>query len=170
MTEARLEEKFIEKLTEIGYQRVNISNFEELENNLRMQLNKLNDIVLTDDQFEEIKRDLKKNKNIFDAATFLRSVYTLNRKGDHLKEIYFLDTINYSRNIFQVTNQFKVKGKFNNNRYDVTILVNGLPLVHIELKKSTVDVTSAFNQIERYKKESMAETYFDYVQLFITSN
>lgn len=170
MTEAKLEEKFISKLEQVGYQRVNVSNFEELEGNLRIQLNKLNDIELTDDQFEEIKRDLKKNKNIFDAATFLRSVYTLNRKGNHLKEIYFLDTVNYARNIFQVTNQFKVKGKFNNNRYDVTILVNGLPLVHIELKKSTENITSAFNQIERYKKESMAETYFDYVQLFITSN
>lgn len=169
MSEARLEEKFIEKLCNVGYERVDITNFDELENNLRLQLNRLNEIELTDTEFNEIKRELK-NKRIFDAARFLRSLYLLKRDDKSQKHVYFYDVVDYERNIFQVTNQFKVKGTYNNNRYDVTILVNGLPLIHIELKKNTVDVTSAFHQIERYKKESMNETYFEYVQLFIVSN
>lgn len=171
MNEEILEKELLKKLVSVGYERVNITGIEEIEANLRVQLNRLNNIELTDEQFKTIKLELKKPKTIFDKAKFLRSSYFLERKNEHIKEIHFLDTADYHKNIFQVTNQIKVKGEYNNNRYDVTILINGLPLVHIELKRSTVDVTSAFHQIERYKKESMKDdTYFPYVQLFIISN
>lgn len=136
-SEVILEEKLMVKLVEQGYTRIKIKDENDLIVNFRVQLEKLNDIALTDDEFKLILVYLESG-SVYEKAKKLRDLYELQRE-DGVKYISFLNTREWCKNIFQVTNQITFKGSFV-NRYDVTILINGLPLCQIELKK-------AFNQI-----------------------
>lgn len=165
-SEAALEKSLIEKLVEGGYERVKIGDEEGLKSNLKSQIEKFNNIELTDDEFKKILLHLE-NGAIFDKAKKLRDKYALKRE-DELIWIDFFNTKDWCKNIFQVTNQVTMKKTYE-NRYDVTILINGLPLVQIELKRRGAELKVAFNQINRYRHHSF-RGLFQYIQIFVISN
>ena len=171
-SEAQLEENLIKQLVNQGFNRVRISDEEELKSNFRNELfqhnkSKLNNEPLTDKEFERILRHLE-GKSVFQSALILRDKFILEREDGSEVYIEFFDTQNWCKNRFQVTNQTTVVGKYT-NRYDVTLLINGLPLVQIELKRRGLDLKEAFNQINRYKKHSYQGLY-RYLQIFVVSN
>ena len=153
-SEAQLEDNLIKQLVNQGFNKVKISDEEELKNNFRNELfehnkSKLNNKPFTDKEFERILRHVE-GKSVFQSAMILRDKFILEREDSSEVYIEFFDSKNYCKNRFQVTNQTTVVGKYT-NRYDVTILINGLPLVQIELKRRGLDLKEAFNQINRYK-------------------
>jgi len=166
-SEAALEKYLIDKLIEGGYSRVKVTDEVELKKNLKSQLEKFNQLKLDDDEFNRILIHLEKG-TVFDKAKRLRDRYSLRRTDGTNTYIKFLNTKNWCKNCFQVTNQVTMKGR-HENRYDVTILINGLPLVQIELKKRGIELKRAFNQILRYHKHSF-KGLFQYVQIFVISN
>jgi type I restriction enzyme R subunit len=166
-SEAALEKKLINKLADGGYQRVQIKDEIELKSNFKDQLEKFNNIQLTDNEFNQILIHLE-GGTVFDKAKKLRDMYELKRESESVKYIRFLNKKDWCKNIFQVTNQVTMKQKYE-NRYDVTILINGLPLVQIELKKRGVELKRAFNQINRYHRHSF-KGLFNYIQIFVISN
>lgn len=171
-SEAQLEENLIKQLVNQGFNRVNISDEEQLKNNFRNELFqhnkvKLNNEPFTDKEFERVIRHLE-GKSVFQSALILRDKFILEREDGSEVYIEFFDTQNWCKNRFQVTNQTTVVGKYT-NRYDVTLLINGLPLVQIELKRRGLDLKEAFNQINRYKKHSYQGLY-RYLQIFVISN
>ncbi|MGL4864499.1 MAG: type I restriction endonuclease subunit R [Cetobacterium sp.] len=171
-SEAELEKNLIKQLVSQGYEKINIRNEEELNLNFKKQLelhNKkvLNDNPLTDKEFEKIMIHLS-GGSIFDKAKKLRDQFQLLRDNDEIIYIQFFDSKDWCCNKFQVTNQITIEGKYK-NRYDVTILINGLPLVQIELKRSGIELKEAFNQINRYQKHSYGKL-FNFIQLFVISN
>lgn len=165
-SEAVLEAKLIERLSENGYEKINIKNEEELNANFKVQLEKLNKCQLTDEEFNSILQHLDSG-SIFDKAKKLRDHFYIERE-DKSFFIKFLNEKDWCRNIFQVTNQVKMEG-LHKNRYDVTLLINGLPLVQVELKRRGMNIKEAFNQIKRYKLHSY-KGLFNYIQLFVISN
>lgn len=171
-SETELEKNLIKQLVRQGYEKINIRNEEELNLNFKKQLelhNKkaLNDKPLTDKEFEKIMIHLS-GGSIFDKAKKLRDQFQLLRDNDEIVYIQFFDSKDWCCNKFQVTNQITIEGKYK-NRYDVTILINGLPLVQIELKRSGIELKEAFNQINRYQKHSYGKL-FNFIQLFVISN
>ncbi len=171
-SEGQLEENLIKQLVNRGFSRVTISNEDELKDNFRRELfehnkTKLNNETFTDKEFERILRYVE-GKSVFQSAMALRDKFILEREDGNEVYIEFFDTKNWCKNRFQVTNQTTVVGKYT-NRYDVTILINGLPLVQIELKRRGLDLKEAFNQINRYKKHSYQGLY-RYIQIFVVSN
>ncbi|MDU2591510.1 MAG: type I restriction endonuclease subunit R [Paeniclostridium sordellii] len=171
-SEAQLEENLIKQLVNQGFHRVIISNEEQLKANFRNELfehnkSKLNNEPFTDKEFERILRHVE-GKSVFQSAMILRDKFILEREDGSEVYIEFFDTKNWCKNRFQVTNQTTVVGKYT-NRYDVTLLINGLPLVQIELKRRGLDLKEAFNQINRYKKHSYQGLY-RYIQIFVVSN
>lgn len=171
-SEAQLEENLINQLVNQGFHRVIISNEEQLKANFRNELfehnkSKLNNEPFTDKEFERILRHVE-GKSVFQSAMVLRDKFILEREDGSEVYIEFFDTKNWCKNRFQVTNQTTVVGKYT-NRYDVTLLINGLPLVQIELKRRGLDLKEAFNQINRYKKHSYQGLY-RYIQIFVVSN
>jgi type I restriction enzyme R subunit len=166
-SEAALESKLINKLVDGGYQRVQIKDESELKSNFKAQLEKFNNIQFTDNEFNQILIHLE-GGTVFDKAKKLRDMYELKRESESVKYIRFLNKKDWCKNIFQVTNQVTMKQKYE-NRYDVTILINGLPLVQIELKKRGVELKRAFNQINRYHRHSF-KGLFNYIQIFVISN
>ena len=171
-SEAQLEETLIKQLVDQGFNRVSISDEEQLKTNFRNELfkynkAKLNNKPFTDKEFERILRHLE-GKSVFQSAKLLRDKFILEREDGEKVYIEFLNSKDYSKNRFQVTNQTTVVGKYT-NRYDVTLLINGLPLVQIELKRRGLDLKEAFNQINRYKKHSYQGLY-RYIQIFVVSN
>lgn len=171
-SEAELEKNLIKQLVSQGYEKINIRNEEELNLNFKKQLelhNKkvLNDNTLTDKEFEKIMIHLS-GGSIFDKAKKLRDQFQLLRDNDEIVYIQFFDSKDWCCNKFQVTNQITMEGKYK-NRYDVTILINGLPLVQIELKRRGIELKEAFNQINRYQKHSYGKL-FNFIQLFVISN
>lgn len=171
-SEAQLEENLINQLVNQGFHRVIISNEEQLIANFRNELFehnkvKLNNEPFTDKEFERVLRHVE-GKSVFQSAMVLRDKFILEREDGSEIYIEFFDTQNWCRNRFQVTNQTTVVGKYT-NRYDVTLLINGLPLVQIELKRRGLDLKEAFNQINRYKKHSYQRLY-RYIQIFVVSN
>ena len=171
-SEAQLESNLIKQLVEQGFNKVNIVDEEGLKNNFRHQIEehnkrKLNGQPLTDKEFERILRHIE-GKTVFKSAMILRDKFILEREDNTQVYIEFLDTKNWNNNKFQVTNQITMVGKYK-NRYDVTLLINGLPLVQIELKRRGLDLKEAFNQINRYKKHSY-DGLFRYIQIFVISN
>ncbi len=171
-SEAELEKHLIKQLESKGYDKVKISTEEELIKNFRVQLNKYNKeklvgTPLTDKEFERVMRKIE-GKSIFEGAKILRDKWPLKRDDGSEVYIEFFNSKSWYKNIFQVTTQTTVVGKYT-NRYDVTLLVNGLPLVQIELKRRGVDFKEAFNQIQRYRKHSYQGLY-RYIQIFIVSN
>jgi type I restriction enzyme, R subunit len=175
-TEAELEKAFIGLLQAQAYEYLNFTAENELVANLRKQLEVLNDYLFTDKEWEQFFRSKIANQNIgIEEKSFLIQedhIQLLNHDDGTVKNIYLLDKANIHNNRLQVINQYVPENGQRANRYDVTILVNGLPLVHIELKKRGVDIKEAFNQINRYNRESFwsGSGLFEYVQLFVISN
>ncbi len=191
-SEAELEKAFIELLQTQAYEYLPITGEEELIANLRKQLELLNDYQFSDAEWEQFFKSKIANQNngIEEKTSMIQEdhIQLLTRDDGTTKNIYLLDKTNIHNNRLQVINQYRVNsdkrsaGNENSlttnnsplytNRYDVTILVNGLPLVHIELKKRGVDIKEAFNQINRYNRESFwaGSGLFEYVQLFVISN
>ncbi|HJE03035.1 MAG TPA: type I restriction endonuclease subunit R [Aliarcobacter thereius] len=169
--EATLEENLIKQLQSLDYERVYIKDEKELLENLKKQLEIHNKTTLSQAEFQRVLNHLNKG-DIFDKAETLRGKYAL-LKDDNKTTIYieFLDSINWCQNIFQVTSQVTIEGKYK-NRYDVTLLINGLPLVQIELKRRGLELKEAFNQINRYQRHSYSfnSALFSYIQIFVISN
>lgn len=175
-SEAALEESFIRQLVAQGYERLDIDNEQGLIENLRVQLEKLNNIRLSDAEWKRLftQEIANENLNIEDKTERIQRDPIVNILLDNgeTKNIRLIDKRDIHNNSVQVLNQYTPTGGTAKNRYDVTILVNGLPLVHVELKRRGIDLKEAFNQINRYGRESFwaDNGLFDYVQLFIISN
>ena len=168
-SERELELEMINQLVSQGYERVIIKDEDQLVENLRLQLERLNKRKLSDEEFSKILIHLA-GGSIFDKAKKLRDRFAFTNDKGETKYTLFIDSENMENNIFQVTNQISIKGQYE-NRYDVTILVNGFPLVQIELKKKGVHLKKAFYQIQRYQRHSYSyKTLFQYIQIFIISN
>jgi len=174
-SEAQLEAEFIQLLQGQAYEFLSVTDSEGLVSNLRVQLEMLNGITFSDSEWSTFFSEKIANETagIVDKAAIIQEdhVQLLRREDGSVKNIYLLDKQNIHNNRLQVLNQYEVEGK-RANRYDVTVLVNGLPLVHIELKRRGVELREAFNQINRYQRESFwADSgLFEYVQLFVISN
>ena len=175
-SEAELERAFINLLTGQAYDYLPIHTEAELVANLRLQLEKLNDYTFTDTEWSRFFTGCIANPNagIVDKTAIIQEdfIQLLTRDDGTVKNIYLLDKGNIHNNSLQVINQYEIENGTRPNRYDVTILVNGLPLVHVELKRRGVDIKEAFNQIDRYQRESFWAGcgLFEYVQLFVISN
>lgn len=165
-SEAALEKCLIDKLTDGAYERVKIGDEYGLKTNLKSQIERFNKVELSDDEFNKILLHLESG-TIFDKAKKLRDKYVVKRE-DEVIYIDFFNTKDWCKNIFQVTNQVTMKDTYE-NRYDVTILINGLPLVQVELKKRGAELKVAFNQINRYRHHSY-KGLFQYIQIFVISN
>ena len=175
-TEGSLEREFIRDLQAQGYEYLQgLNNHDELIKNLRTQLQRLNNVVFSDAEWRRFLEEyldkpsdslIEKTRKIHDD-----SIYDFVFDNGRIQNIYLLDKKNLANNTLQVINQFEQTGSYD-NRYDVTILVNGLPLVHVELKKRGVAIREAFNQIHRYSKESFNKenSLFKYIQIFVISN
>ncbi|MCK3936223.1 type I restriction endonuclease subunit R [Streptococcus suis] len=175
-TEADLEKELIADLQQQGYEYLNyLTTPEALLGNLRTQMEMLNRVSFTDAEWQRFLDEYlnKPSESLIDRTRKLHDdhVYDFIFDDGHIQNIYLWDKKNISRNKLQVINQMKQTGT-SANRYDVTLLVNGLPLVQIELKKRGVAIREAFNQVHRYSKESFNEenSLFKYLQLFIISN
>ena len=171
-SEARLEDRMIDQLVKQGYEKISIDDVESLEKNFRNQVNRHNEIELkgkdlSDKEFERLMVKIS-GKGVFQSAKELRQKQDIQRDDGSIIYIELFNTKDWCKNIFQVTHQTTVQGKYV-NRYDVTILINGLPLVQIELKRRGIDMKEAFNQIKKYKRHSYFGLY-KYIQLFIISN
>ena len=175
-TEDSLEREFIRDLQGQGYQYLpEINNHEKLLINLRNQLQRFNNVTFSDAEWTRFLEEYldKPADNLIEKTRKIHDDYIYDFVFDNgrIQNIYLLDKKNLANNALQVINQFEQTGSYD-NRYDVTILVNGLPLVHIELKKRGVAIREAFNQIHRYSKESFNKenSLFKYIQIFVISN
>jgi type I restriction enzyme R subunit len=171
-SEAELEKLLIEQLVKQGYAKVKIDNEDNLRANLREMLSifneeKLGYEELTDKEFKRIERYLE-GKSVYQSAKMLRDKFILEREDGSEVYIEFFDSKNWCQNLFQVTSQVTMVSKYV-NRYDVTILMNGFPVIQIELKRRGIDLKEAFNQIERYRKHSFTGLY-RYTQVMVISN
>lgn len=170
-SEAILEANLVKQLSEtLGYKKVLIKDEEALKANFKSQLEKHNKKRFSDTEFSRILNHLNKG-SVFDKAKILRDKFALKKDDDTTEYIEFLNTEHWCQNLFQVTQQVTIEGQYK-NRYDVTILINGLPLVQIELKRRGLELKEAFNQINRYQRHSYGynSALFNYVQLFVISN
>ena len=169
-TEAQLEQNLIVQLEMQGFERVAIPDEAALVRNLKSQLEKHNDTVLSGLEFKQVLNKLAKG-NIFEKAKILRDRVDFQRDDGTTGYIELIDQIQWCKNEYQVTHQVTMKGK-HTNRYDVTLLINGLPLVQIELKRRGLEMKEAFNQTNRYHRHSFSAGYglFGYIQIFIISN
>ncbi len=165
-SEAILEDNLIKRLSNNGYEYVKIANEDELIANFRIQLEKFNNCHLTDEEFNKVLLHLDQG-SIFDRAKKLRDHYFIDRK-DNPFYIKFLNQRDWCKNIFQISNQITMEGK-HKNRYDVTLLINGLPLVQVELKRRGMPLKEAFDQITRYASHSY-KSLFNFIQIFVVSN
>ncbi|HSH35104.1 type I restriction endonuclease subunit R [Schnuerera sp.] len=171
-SEAILEKNLIDYLSKNGYERVNITNEKELIDNFRKQLCKFNEeklkgAPLTDREFQIVMNRIE-GKGIFESARILRDKVEIQREDGSPLYLELINTKKWCKNLYQITNQITVRGRYE-NRYDVTLLINGLPLVQIELKRRGLDMKEAFNQICRYKVHSYTGL-FRYIQIFVVSN
>jgi len=165
-----LEEQLIAKLQELGYALVHIQNEAELIANLKQQLEKHNNIAFSDKEFEKVLNILSKGSVFEKAKTLREKQHIIRDNGDNLY-FEFINTEQWCQNQYQVTHQVSMEGKYK-NRYDVTLLINGLPLVQIELKRRGLELKEAFNQVNRYQRHSFSSSYglFQYIQIFVISN
>lgn len=169
-SEAELEMQFIDQLNKQGYSTVSVSDYDALIKNFKAQFEAFNedklDKPLTDKEWERIL-NLMFGKSVFQSAKILRDKFVLEREDGTKVYLSFFNS-DHTKNIFQVTHQTTVVGKYV-NRYDVTILVNGLPLIQVELKRRGIDIREAVNQVMRYKKHSYTGLYH-FIQIFVVSN
>lgn len=170
-SEQQLENQLITQLVGLGYERARVPDEAALLANLRRQLGKHNGRTFSDAEFSRIRTALKTG-NVFDRATALRDRIEYLDDAGEVSYLRLMNTDAWCENEFQVTNQIALTGR-RHNRYDVTLLINGLPLVQIELKRRGVELSHAFKQINRYHKDTFpraADGLFQYVQLFVISN
>src|SRR5699024_5845001 len=171
-SEHALEEDVLNQLEKQGFERVSLRNHAQLVNNFRNIINernhdKLEGKPLSDNEFKRLMIDIS-DKSVFESAMILRDQYVLERDDETHVYLNLMNTQKWCQNQFQVTNQVSVQDTYQ-ARYDVTLLINGLPLVQIELKRSGVGITEAFNQVERYRKQNYTGL-FRFIQIFIVSN
>ena len=175
-SEADLEREFIKNLQNQGYEYLSIHNEKELIVNLKDKLEKLNNIIFSEKEWERFFREKIANKNdsIVEKTRTIQEDYikSFTRDDGSLVNISLINKKNIHNNFLQVINQYEEEGGNHNTRYDVSILVNGLPLIHIELKRRGVAIREAFNQINRYQRDSFwaGSGLFEYVQIFVISN
>ena len=164
-----LEDELIAQLDKQGFTTVSINDEQDLLTNLKSQLEILNDIQFSEAEFKQVLNHLAKG-NVLEKAKTLRDRFQINKDDGTPAYIRFLHE-EADQNQYQATHQVTIKGRYK-NRYDVTILINGLPLVQIELKRRGLELKEAFNQINRYQRHSYWASYglFQYVQVFIISN
>lgn len=165
-----LEEQLVGQLQKLGYGLVYLKDENELISNLKSQLEKHNNIQFSDKEFERVMNILSKG-SVFEKAKSLREKQHIIRdNGDNLY-FEFMNTEHWCQNQFQVTHQVTIEGSYK-NRYDVTLLINGLPMVQIELKRRGLELKEAFNQINRYQRHSFGSNsaLYQYIQIFIISN
>lgn len=174
-SEADLEQAFIKLLESQAYDFLNIKSEVDLTNNLRTQLEKLNNYKFSDTEWNRFfaSNIANKNEGIEEKTAKIQEdhVQLLTRDNGEVKNIYLIDKSNIHNNSLQVINQYETEGN-HANRYDVTVLVNGLPLVHVELKRRGIALQEAFNQINRYQRDSFwaDNGLYEYIQLFVISN
>ena len=175
-SEAKLEAALINQLKGQGYEYIQVKDEAGLLQNLRLQLEKLNDIKLSDAEWKRLLPCISNEQmTIQDKTEMIQGkgyIIALKLDNGQTKNIKIIDKHNIYNNHLQVINQYEVPDGAHKNRYDVTILVNGLPLVHIELKRRGVPIKEAFNQIDRYLRDSFwaGKAMFDFVQVFVISN
>ena len=175
-SEADLEREFIKNLQNQGYEYLIIHNEKELIANLKGKLEKLNNIVFSENEWERFFKEkiANKNESIIEKTRTIQEDYikSFTRDNGTLINICLIDKKNIHNNFLQVINQYEEENGNHNTRYDVSILVNGLPLIHIELKRRGVAIREAFNQINRYQRDSFwaGSGLFEYVQIFVISN
>ena len=178
-SEADLEQEFIRLLCELGYERLTIHKEADLITNLRTQLEKLNNYYFTDGEWKRFWDEVLANTNsgILEKTRLIQEDYVqvLRRDNGESKNIQLIDKKCIHNNSLQVINQYAIsaeEGAAHDNRYDVTVLVNGLPLIHIELKRRGVPIREAFNQIDRYQRDSFwaSSGLYEFVQIFVISN
>ncbi len=165
-----LEEQLVTQLQKLGYGLVLIKDEKELITNLKQQLEKHNQIQFSNKDFEKVLNILSKGSVFEKARTLRERQHIIKENGDNLY-FEFINTEHWCQNQFQVTHQVSNEGLYK-NRYDVTLLINGLPLVQIELKRRGLELKEAFNQINRYQRHSFGANYalFQYLQIFVISN
>jgi type I restriction enzyme R subunit len=174
-SESALEKQFIELLQDQAYDHLSINSEAELISNLRLKLEELNKIQFSESEWESFFSSCiaSENDSVLDKTKRIQEdhIQVLKRDNGDIKNIYLIDKQNIHNNSLQVLNQYEIEGA-RKNRYDVTILVNGLPLVHVELKRRGVDIREAFNQINRYQRDSFwaGSGLFEYIQIFVISN
>lgn len=175
-TETALEKEFIQDLVNQGYENPkNLNTLEAMLANVRVQLQSLNNMEFSDGEWSRFVEEYldKPSDNLIEKTRKIHDNYIYDFVFDdgHIQNIYLVDKRSIARNKVQVISQFEQKGT-NTNRYDVTILVNGLPLVQVELKKRGIAIREAFNQVHRYSKESFnsKNSLFKYIQIFVISN
>ncbi|GAB5526273.1 MAG: type I restriction endonuclease subunit R [Roseivirga sp.] len=168
--EAVLEENLVSQLQELGYAKVAIKDEADLVANLKTQLEKHNACRFSEAEFKQVLNQLSKG-NIFQKATTLRQKLTYRKDNGDTGYLELIDQIHWCKNQYQVAHQITMMAKYE-NRYDVTLLINGLPLVQIELKRRGLELKEAFNQTIRYKKHTFQAGHglFQYLQLFVVSN
>ena len=175
-SEADLEREFIKNLQNQGYEYLSIHNEKELIANLKGKLEKLNNIIFSENEWERFFKEkiANKNESIIEKTRTIQEDYikSFTRDNGTLINICLIDKKNIHNNFLQVINQYEEENGNHNTRYDVSILVNGLPLIHIELKRRGVAIREAFNQINRYQRDSFwaGSGLFEYVQIFVISN
>ena len=167
-SEQQLENTLISQLNRLGFATVVLEDSEAVEINLRSQLEKFNKTTFSDGEFTRILNHLNKGDR-FQKAKTLRDRFALNRDDESIFYVRFFNMDQWCKNEYQVTHQVTQAGRYE-NRYDVTLLINGLPLVQIELKRRGMEMKEAFNQIQRYHKHSFTGTFFEYIQIFVISN
>lgn len=178
-SEVDLEKEFIRLLCELGYEHLTIHKEADLIANLRMRLEKLNNYRFTDGEWKRFWDEVLANTNsgILEKTRLIQEDYVqvLRRDNGESKNIQLIDKKCIHNNSLQVINQYAIsteEGAAHDNRYDVTVLVNGLPLIHIELKRRGVPIREAFNQIDRYQRDSFwaSSGLYEFVQIFVISN
>ena len=167
-SEQQLEKELLGQLAELGFEPVVLSDSNALVENLQAQLEKFNKTTFSDKEFARILNHLNKGDR-FQKAKTLRDRYALARDDESTFWVRFFNMEQWCKNEYQVTHQLTQSGRYE-NRYDVTLIINGLPLVQVELKRRGMEMKEAFNQIQRYHKHSFTGTLFEYVQLFVISN
>lgn len=174
-SEAQLEDAFVKQLCRQGYERLVVSSEEELITNLRTQLEALNRISFSDKEWARLFKGwiAADNDGIVEKTRRIQRdhIYALRMDDGSVRNVSLIDKRNVHNNRMQVMNQYAQQGSYD-NRYDVTVLVNGLPLVHVELKRRGIAIQEAFNQIERYQRDSFWSGcgLYEYVQIFVISN
>ena len=169
-SEAALENQLVKQLESLEYTRVTVNSEASVLSNLKSQLEVFNDTLFSDTEYDSILNHLAKG-NVFEKAKSLRGRFQLTQDNGDSFYVRFYNSEKTAKNLFQVTNQITQEGTYK-NRYDVSLLVNGIPLVQIELKRRGLELKEAFKQINRYKRHSYWNNYglFNFVQLFVISN
>lgn len=165
-----LEDNLIKQLNQLGYGLVTIADEEALLKNLKAQLEKHNYIQLSDKEFAQVLNKLNKG-NVFERAKILRDIILYIKDNGKAGYLELINQEHWCQNQFQVTRQVKMEGNYK-NRYDVTLLINGLPIVQIELKRRGLELKEAFNQVNRYQRHSFTSSHglFSFIQIFVISN